>query len=97
MDLRDLVRCGGGRAAWTAGSTSWVLRWSTPTRKGPSPATDRPKEASARRLRRQRRPRRGRGVARAGRRSLLEDDPRSPRVIVSAGSRGYRLGGPNVP
>jgi two-component system KDP operon response regulator KdpE len=24
----------------------------------------------------------------------LEDDPRNPRVVVSAGSRGYRLGGP---
>jgi two-component system KDP operon response regulator KdpE len=27
-------------------------------------------------------------------RQKLEDDPRSPRLIVSAGSRGYRLGGP---
>jgi two-component system KDP operon response regulator KdpE len=27
-------------------------------------------------------------------RQKLEDDPRSPRVIVSAGSRGYRLGPP---
>jgi two-component system KDP operon response regulator KdpE len=27
-------------------------------------------------------------------RQKLEDDPRSPRVIVSAGSRGYRLGSP---
>jgi len=27
-------------------------------------------------------------------RQKLEDDPRSPRVIISAGSRGYRLGGP---
>ena len=27
-------------------------------------------------------------------RQKLEDDPRNPRVIVSAGSRGYRLGGP---
>ena len=35
MDLRDLVKCGGRRAAWTASSTSWVLRWSTCTRKGP--------------------------------------------------------------
>jgi two-component system KDP operon response regulator KdpE len=30
-------------------------------------------------------------------RQKLEDDPRSPRVIVSAGSRGYRLGGPGLP
>ena len=30
-------------------------------------------------------------------RQKLEDDPRSPRVIVSAGSRGYRLGGPTGP
>jgi two-component system KDP operon response regulator KdpE len=29
-------------------------------------------------------------------RQKLEDDPRSPRVVVSAGSRGYRLGGPAV-
>ena len=29
-------------------------------------------------------------------RQKLEDDPRSPRVIVSAGSRGYRLGGPGT-
>jgi two-component system KDP operon response regulator KdpE len=27
-------------------------------------------------------------------RQKLEDDPRNPRVVVSAGSRGYRLGGP---
>jgi two-component system KDP operon response regulator KdpE len=27
-------------------------------------------------------------------RQKLEDDPRSPRIVVSAGSRGYRLGGP---
>ena len=27
-------------------------------------------------------------------RRKLEDDPRIPRIIVSAGSRGYRLGGP---
>jgi two-component system, OmpR family, KDP operon response regulator KdpE len=27
-------------------------------------------------------------------RQKLEDDPHDPRVIVSAGSRGYRLGGP---
>ena len=27
-------------------------------------------------------------------RQKLEDDPRDPRVVVSAGSRGYRLGGP---
>ena len=27
-------------------------------------------------------------------RQKLEDDPRSPRLIVSVGSRGYRLGGP---
>jgi len=30
-------------------------------------------------------------------RQKLEDDPRSPRVVVSAGSRGYRLGGPTGP
>jgi two-component system KDP operon response regulator KdpE len=30
-------------------------------------------------------------------RQKLEDDPRNPRVIVSAGSRGYRLGGPAGP
>ncbi len=29
-------------------------------------------------------------------RQKLEDDPRSPRLIVSAGSRGYRLGGPGA-
>jgi two-component system, OmpR family, KDP operon response regulator KdpE len=29
-------------------------------------------------------------------RQKLEDDPRSPRLIVSAGSRGYRLGGPSA-
>jgi two-component system KDP operon response regulator KdpE len=29
-------------------------------------------------------------------RQKLEDDPRNPRVVVSAGSRGYRLGGPAV-
>jgi DNA-binding response OmpR family regulator len=28
-------------------------------------------------------------------RQKLEDDPRNPRLIVSAGSRGYRLGGPS--
>jgi two-component system, OmpR family, KDP operon response regulator KdpE len=27
-------------------------------------------------------------------RQKLEDDPRNPRLIVRAGSRGYRLGGP---
>jgi two-component system, OmpR family, KDP operon response regulator KdpE len=27
-------------------------------------------------------------------RSKLEEDPRSPRVIVTAGSRGYRFGSP---
>jgi two-component system KDP operon response regulator KdpE len=30
-------------------------------------------------------------------RQKLEDDPRNPRVVVSAGSRGYRLGGPAAP
>jgi len=30
-------------------------------------------------------------------RQKLEDDPRGPRVIVSVGSRGYRLGGPTPP
>jgi two-component system KDP operon response regulator KdpE len=30
-------------------------------------------------------------------RRKLEDDPRNPRLIVSAGSRGYRLGGPSGP
>jgi len=29
-------------------------------------------------------------------RQKLEDDPRRPRVIVSVGSRGYRLGGPDA-
>jgi two-component system KDP operon response regulator KdpE len=30
-------------------------------------------------------------------RHKLEDDPRSPRIVVSAGSRGYRLGRPTNP
>jgi two-component system KDP operon response regulator KdpE len=30
-------------------------------------------------------------------RRKLEDDPKDPHVVVSAGSRGYRLGGPATP